>query len=507
MIDKDQATDHARQDTDGHLDVGHRTGMGVLWLLLQSAFGRVVGIFSQVVLAWSLSPADFGAFALALTVTTLPSLLVSAGTLEFLIQRHKAIRLWSTTVFWMSTCFGAFAAILMCVLAPIASAIYATNLNGLIVIIALAAPISSISTISIALLRSSLRFRELAIIGTLELLFTPLFTVSLALLGFGPYSFAVPITVVTAFRASALWYLAPPHIARSANLRRWPLVTGRAWAIIGTRLIHAATSQADYSILGAVSSASAVGLYSFATKLATQPISLLAGNVHAVVFSALSQFANDPRRQYEAALAASRILAVIVFPTCFLLAAAADPIVRLLFGSKWISAVPLVQILTVGLAFDSVTWISGALIQARGEFRRDLLYTSLFSAPFFPLVFVGAHYAEAIGVACAVSGYFALCFPFYSWLIFRRGHVAARYLGAVYVRPAMMTTVAVGTTLFLSHVLENQIGDGIGKIIFVGCVGILGYGAILRKFDCATFDELWSRARRAGVGVLVKRLR
>jgi PST family polysaccharide transporter len=198
---------------------------------------------------------------------------------------------------------------------------------------------------------------------------------------------------------------------------------------------------------------------------------------------------------------------VVAFPACFILAAVADPLVQLIFGPKWGSAVPLIQVLSVGLAFDSVTWISGALIQARGEFRRDLLYTILISVPFFGFVSVGAIYGEAIGVACAISGYFVLFSPLYSWLIFRRAHFSATLIITAYVRPAMMSTVAVGAALYLSHSLENQIGDGIGKIIFIGCFGALTYGAIVRIFDRATFDEVCSRTLRIGEGVFFKRLR
>ena len=487
------------------LDIGNKAATGIVWLLVQSVFARAVSVFSQIVLAWVLSPADFGKIALAFTVTTLPAVLASSGTLEFLIQRHKAIRLWSNTVFWMSVCLGILSGTLMGILAMIASPIYGTDLTGLVAIIALAAPISAASTVSIAILQSSLRFHLFAVIGTLEILLVAIMTISLALLDFGAYSFAIPIPVIAAFRVIILCYFAPVRIAASANFRRWRVVMGRVSAMIGTRLVQSAVAQADYTILGALASEAVVGYYSLAIKVAVQPVGMLAGNMHSVVFPALSRFADEPTRQYEAALAASRLLATIIFPICFVQAAVADPVIRLIFGVKWLPAIPLIQILSIGLAFDAVGWAFSALIQAQGEFRRDLIYNSAIALPFSGLVFLGASYGGAIGVATAVSGYYTLCHPLYSWLVFRRGNLPTRRLAVVYMRPSAAAAIAVGAALWLSHSLETAVGDGLTKIILtVGASG-LGYMAIVYFLDRRSYNELQSRTVRALAGALARR--
>ena len=99
-----------------------------------------------------------------------------------------------------------------------------------------------------------------------------------------------------------------------------------------------------------------VGAYFFAFRLAIQPVQLLAGNLSNVLFPILAQLRGDPARQGEAALKASRVLSYVVMPYCFLQAAVAKPLLTLVFADKWLAAIPLMQILSIGLAFDAVSW-------------------------------------------------------------------------------------------------------------------------------------------------------
>jgi PST family polysaccharide transporter len=342
----------------------------------------------------------------------------------------------------------------------------------------------------------------LAATGVLEILLSSILSVSLAMLEFGAYSFAIPMPIIAALRLMIFWYFAPVNIAASANVRRWRVVAGRSSAMMGTRLVQSFAGQADYTILGALASETVVGHYSVALKFAAQPMHILAGNVHSIVFPALSRFIGEPMRQYEAALFASRLLATILFPICFIQVVVADPLVHLIFGEKWVPTILLIQILSVGFAFDAVGWAFAALIQAQGEFRRDLIYNAAIALPFFGLVFVGASYAGATGVATAVSGYYTLCHPLYSWLVFRRGNLPTRRLAAVYVKPSVMAAIAVGGALWLSHSLEPALGDGITKIILIITTSGLGYIVLVYFLDRVSYNELRSRAAHVLAGAL-----
>src|SRR5262249_50567491 len=154
--------------------------------------------------------------------------------------------------------------------------------------------------------------------------------------------------------------------------------------------------------------------------IAVQPLRMVAGSLTAVLFPALVHYRDDPGRQLDAALLVSQMLSAIAMPACFLQAALAGPALALFFGTRWREAEPLIQLLSIGLAFDASAWAAGALLGARGEFKRGFCY-ALFSAPlFFVLVTLGAVARGAFGVAAGVAGFYILVQPVYCYFAFSR---------------------------------------------------------------------------------------
>jgi PST family polysaccharide transporter len=261
-------------------------------------------------------------------------------------------------------------------------------------------------------------------------------------------------------------------------------------AVFGTRILTAAVGQGDYFVLGLVAPKPVVGAYFFAFRLAVMPVQMLAGNFSSVLFPALAQLRNEPERQKKAALNASRMLAFAVMPFGFMQAAVARPILSLVFGAKWEDAIPLVQILSIGLAFDAVSWVAGALLQARGEFRRSLVYSCVFSPIFFVLVAIGAVNFSAIGVAIAVSAFYMILAPVYSYMVLSQIGVSFREIATIYLPSTLFAAIAMISATLLCGV--TSLGD-LGRSIAIGITGITLYAGLVRLFAPSSFHELTGR--------------
>jgi PST family polysaccharide transporter len=471
---------------------------GVMWLLGQTAASRIVQALSQIVLAWLLAPADFGQVSLALAVTTIVSALFSFGFEDVLLQRHKAIRLWVGTVFRLSLAIGLLGGVALLVAAPVAAWIYQQpSLVGLIAIVALVAPISALETVPGTILRSRLNFRALALASFGEVVGASLLSIALAALGFGPYSFVLPTPIVAAGRVAVLWSMASPTIRNPRRRSGWRFLMPSASASLGTRLLTIVRSQADYVILGLVAREVEVGLYYFAFKLAVQPLRMVAGSLSTVLFPALVQYRDDPARQLGAALVVSRMLSVVVFPACFLQAALAGPVLELLFGPQWKAAEPLVQLLSIGLAFDASSWAAGAFLGARGEFRRGFRYALLAAPTLFVFVAIGAVSYGPIGVAAAVAGFYMLVQPVYCWLVFRRvGAVGWRDIALIYAAPVLLSAASVGIASALAGALWRPAWFA---LCFVPPVALAIYVSLIRLCCPDTYGHLrqWALRLRA----------
>ena len=178
-----------------------------------------------------------------------------------------------------------------------------------------------------------------------------------------------------------------------------------------------------------------------------------------------------------------------------------------MFGTRWDSAVPLVQILSLGLPGDALAWVAGALLIARGEFKRDMRLVALFTPPFFVCVVLGVWLGGAVGVATGVSLFYALIKPLNSWLVFRRAMRLADIL-QIYVLPLALGLVTIGAASGLAS-LPVFGGDRIVQIALIGVLGPVFYLAGLRAIAPSTLAEMMSQlplGRLGGVGRQLRRL-
>ncbi len=478
--------------TSANSSLGRSTLIGTGWLIAQNAGTRVIGFGSQIVLAKLLAPADFGNLGLALTVTMVAMVIANFGVDDVLLQRQKTLRFWATSGFLASLGLGILSFAGVVAAAPFAAALYHSPvLRALLPLMALALPLTALSTVPTAQIRADLNFRFLATYTTLEYLLLQILTIALALLGFGVFSFAIPVPLAAGLRALVFWVVAKPRLG-PVRMRQLKMMGANSAAVFGTKILTAGVGQGDRFVLGLWAPKTVVGAYFFAFRLAVQPIQMLAGNLTNVLFPVLSQLRNDPVRQREAAVNASRILAFAVMPYSFLQAAVAQPLLTFVFGEKWQAAIPLVEILSIGLAFDAVSWVAGALLQARGEFRRSLLYSAAFFPLFIAMVAAGAFWWSGIGVAGAVTIFYALFAPIYSYCVFHRIGVSAREILSIYVAPVTLAATSAALAMLMGRLLPA--GD-VAKSVCIAAAGSALYLALMWVFARAAFRQLMTRLR------------
>ena len=473
-------------------NLGRSTASGFLWLMLQSLSGRLTSFFSQLVLAKLLMPEAFGQIGLAMTVSTLVNACISFGVDDILLQRLRNIRLWVAPAFWTSFGLAVAGMAAMLAAAPLAAYVYGSpNLVGLIVVQSIALPLGALSTVPATKLRAEMNFRYLALYNGLETIGVQLASVILAALDFGAYSFVLPIPVAALIKIVVLWRKAPARLRVPIKAVQFRYILGNGSIVFASRIVIEAVNQGDYMVLGLLATETVVGVYYFAFRLAAQPIRMLAGNFGAVLFPALTQLRGDPARQEQAALQAARILAYTVTPVCFVQAAFASPVLRLMFGERWAGSIPLIQVLSLGLPGDAIAWIAGALLVARKEFRRDFVLISSFAAPFFAFVIVGAYLGSALGVAIAVALYYALVKPLNSWLVFRHSMTAPDFMH-IYIYPSALAAIAVGGAYACSKWpgLNSML---IAQIAVIGVVSPLAYLLLLRLLAPAMLREVLNR--------------
>lgn len=434
--------------------VGQQAARGFIWTLLQTLGSKTVNVASQIVLAWLLEPAHFGLVSMAYTVSSLANVIQQAGLREVLIQRQDHAQRWSNPAFWMALGFGALASAVMVAAAPLAASAYgAPQVKGMVWILATWPPLNALANVPLAHLQASLRFRLVTLITFGASSFQWVLTIFFALLGFGAYSFVLPWPLVGIARLAALWIAARPPIRLNPQWRRWRYLLTGSLLVLGADACGTLIKQGDYIVLSLFHEDTVVGQYYFAFTLAIQALVIFSFNLQGILLPALSTLQNDPARQRQAFLSACRLLLLLGIPACLLQAALAEPLMLAIFKPKWAPAIPVVQILSVGMALRLAGWPSQSLLQAQGRFRLYLGINAVGVSLFMLLVTLAArtspaHAAHA--VALAATAYFALEGPLNLFLAIRPAGGKWRDVGGVYAPPLLAAALAAGLAVFLA---------------------------------------------------------
>ncbi len=477
----------ARDGLDA-VGLGRRVLHGMAWMLAQNVAARACSLLSQLALAALLLPADFGVIGLAYTVTSVASVLVNVGIDEVAMQRQRALRLWIGPVFWMTFGLAMVAATLVLVVAPAAAAAYgAPDIVGLLAVLALSMPIGALASAPGVLMRARMQFSFIAAYGTLEIVAQAALTVGLAWAGFGAYSFVLPTPVLAAVKAVVWWRVAGTRARFRPQVGRWRYVAGNTAVVFVTRSLVALVGQGDYIVLGLLASQDVVGVYYFGFRLAAQPLWMLAGNFSNVLLPALVQLNPEPARQMKAALDASVLLSFCVMPLAMLQTAVAAPLIVSLFGEKWATAVPVIQLLSVGLAFDAVSWVAGTLLSARGDFRTVFVYALAQTPLFFALVVAGAVLDGAVGVAWCVFGFYVVTQPFFVIRTYERLGSTLREGLAIYAKPLALSAAAVGGAMLASSLAARPLN----RVLIILALGGAFYAMLVHWLA----PEVWHGMR------------
>ncbi len=341
----------------------------------QGVTAKVLAVVGQIVLARFLGPRKWGLVGLAYTVFGFANLIQQSGVREVLIHRQARFYRWANAGFWMSLTGGLLAGAIMAAAAPLAAHFYSQGPQfvWLILILAVSAPLSSLAIVPTALLQNQLRFRPLTVVTLMTTIGTFGLAIIFAWRGWGAFSYILPVPIVALANAAWLWAIARPPIRLRPQLRRWRYLIGDSGRTLGAAFFFNVTVQGGVVVLGLFHADDAtIGIYTFALVLSLQTTQLLTANFGSVLFPALSQLQGDPPRQQQAFLRAVRCLTLIGVPLCLLQAACSESLLRLLYGTKWMGAVHVLQVLSIAMAVQLANPAAISLLQAQGRFRTVL---------------------------------------------------------------------------------------------------------------------------------------
>jgi O-antigen/teichoic acid export membrane protein len=381
----------------------------------------VLFLLSTAVLSRLLTPAEYGVYAAVLALTALGTASSQEfGGANYLIQKTTLSEQDVRTAFTITFCLSAVLGIGLFTLRGVAASFYAEpGLRTGILVFASSFVLVPFSATLSALLRRDMAFDVLARCN-LTAAFVEA-AVSIALTASG-WSFLGPLTGVVMGQAvlvmTLIGYRRNLRIFRP-SLEGWRDVAGFGVYSSATVIVNTIHDTAPQLILGRMLGFAAVGLYGRAGGVTRWFDRLFLGVLNPVIMPAIAaqtRSGADLKRLY---LRAVELLTAAQWPFLTFVALMAEPIVRIWFGSGWLTIVPLVRLLSLASLALFAASLTYPVLVVLGRVR-DTLTTSLISLPPSLLaIFVAAFFGVEAVAATAL-----LTLPFQAavaiWFIGRR---------------------------------------------------------------------------------------
>lgn len=346
---------------------------GVKWTGTSTAITTALLYGRLAVLAHLLSPKDFGLMGMVLVIVSIGSSLADAGISQAIIWKQDATAEQLSTLYWLNIMAGFAVFGITIAVAPLVSVFFGEpRLTGLIIWASFIFPVSAIGQQFQMLLQKDLRFRKLAVVEIISTALGCAVAITAAFLDQGVLSLVWgQLTIST---CAALLYASvgwrewrPQFVFKPRNLHG---VISFGLYQMGWRVGYAFAANVDYIVVGRFLGPRLLGIYMLAWQIMVAPMAKLNPALTRVAFPVFARKQADDGALSRGYVELSKMVAVLTLPIIVLAAATAPVFVPVVFGSKWIAAVPIIQIFVLLGLFLSLTNPTWSMFWARG--RADL---------------------------------------------------------------------------------------------------------------------------------------
>lgn len=469
---------------------------GAALLAAVAVVSRVSTFAGQLVLGHYLLPEQFGLYGTALGFTSFAAVLAQAGLRETLVQRSRRLAFWAPLATRLAVGIALAGWILLSAMALAVPWSPAHEpLRWMLPLLGAVWPLTAAGLVPEVQLLARLDFRRTSRIAISSQLLTVALQVLLGWLGAQVFALVVPYLASAGVRA-LLFRLAAgpvPRRRRAAGTRHAALLLGRSrWAMLVT-LLGMVWAYGDYVLLGLRFSPEQVGQYFFAFGLSTASMMLLTQNVSQVLFPTLLHLKGDPAAQWRASRRALGLLGLLGVPFCAAQVLVGVPLLQLVYGAKWATAEWIFAALSVGMAFRVVGSPAGAVMQAQGRFRYQAKVMAQLAALFLVLVGAGLATGSLAATVALLALFYVVVGPFNIWAAGRPHGATVLDALAIFVRPGLLTLLAIAAALVPEHVLDLH---GAGVVIARALAFSAAWLACVLAFDRARLVELLQRLFR-----------
>lgn len=467
----------------------------LFWKLLESLGVQGIQLIIQLVLARLLLPKDFGTIALLTIFVNLSNILLQRGFSSALIQNRDVDETDFSTVFFLSIAGSCLLYGLLFCSAPYIAGFYKTGELTLILrVLAISLPFSAANSVQIAVVSRNMQFKKLFFSSMGAIVCSGTVGIGMAFADFGVWAL---VFQQIAYASLNCFFMARTVKWRPKLLfsrKRAAVLFSFGWKMLLTSLLDTIYVDIYTVVIGKLFSTQMLGYFNRGKQFPGVIVTSLNGSIQAVMFPAFSRLQDD-KLKLKAMMRRSIVTSsFLVFPMMAGLAAAANPMVRLILTDKWLDSVPFLQIYCAYFALYPIHTANLQAISAIGRsdlnLKLEIVKKSLGVIILLITIPQGIFSIALGGVITGLISLVINSFPNIKLL----GYPIHEQI--VDILPSFFLALAMGVVVYSITLFRLPAGITLILQVPVGVVFYLG-AARLFKFECLSYVlKLWGSIYR-----------
>lgn len=340
----------------------------LMWRFAERCGAQLVSFIVSVVLARILEPDAYGTIALITVFTTLLQVFVDSGLGNALIQKKDADDLDFSTVFYTNLAFCTVLYLLVFAASPVIAAFYdRPEMVPYIRVLAVTLLISGVKNVQQAYVSKHMLFRVFFFSTLGGTIAAGVIGVSMALMGFGIWALIAQQLINLTIDTCILWITVRWRPRAVYSLARLRGLYSYGWKLLASSFLDKLYSNLNSLIIGKLYSAKDLAYFNQGDKFPRLVIENINTSIDSVLFPAMAEEQDDVARVKNMTRRAIRISTYVLAPMLMGLAAAAEPLVRLVLTDKWLFSVPFMRIFCMSYVLYPVHTANLNAIKAMGR--------------------------------------------------------------------------------------------------------------------------------------------
>jgi len=462
--------------------LSRKVSTGAIWVTVGMICGRGLSFVSAIIVARLLVPLDFGLMAIAMVIVSLSQQATTTGFQSALIQRQEKPEDFLNTAwtFELAKCLALF--LILFLAAPLfASFFKEPRTVAILRVISLSLVFQGLRNIGVIYFRKNLDFHKQFVLEIVPLIASVLVVIPLVFILRNVWAL-VWASLASGIVACATSYVMHPYRPRlEFEIKKAKELFNFGKWILGNSITNIIREQGITMFVGKLLGISILGFYNRAGAFSKTLFQQVVGIVWKVGYPAYSQLQDDSIRFRQAYLKTLQLLTFIGVPMAGGLFVLSWDFTHLFLTDKWLSMVPLIQILCLQAILGFINTPAGIAFQASG---RPSIGTKISSLGVIILVILVYPLSSRWGVVGIVSSLF-LSVLFTSPITWFMAMKVAKCSLSDFLKPVLFPLINTGTMVTVILIIKQHIFKPVNIAAFFGLVfvGMIIYFMVAYFFD------------------------